>query len=332
MLIYSYIFTLKGGICMKFSKIYEIIKENKIDLSDKKRILNELFPQFNYHELEMDHSSIDIHEDTNDTKDVVSLHSHSFYEILLCKSGNLQYLIGDTRYQLQKNDLVFLPPGISHCPILTDHIKDPYRRIVLWVNSDFQSELNTIIKETCKDNDFSISHMPNIIRLSGTLFYYVDNLIEQLLLERNNCLPGNELSCIGLYIQLFAFLYRTSCTYSTIAPKPEKKELLDNIISYIENNLSEDISLKSISSHFLVSQSSISQLFKKQLDLSFYRVVTQRRLIEAKNLIFEGIPLKEIPERCGFSDYSVFYKAFIKEYGISPRQFRQYETHKISLE
>ena len=104
--------------------------------------------------------------------------------------------------------------------------------------------------------------------------------------------------------------------------KSEKVALLDEIISYIEKHFAEEISLKTIAAHFLISESAIGQLFKKQMDVSFYKIVTQRRLIEAKKLIVDGVLLKSIPELCGFSDYSVFYKAFVKEYGISPKEFR----------
>ncbi len=47
-------------------------------------------------------------------------------------------------------------------------------------------------------------------------------------------------------------------------PKPENTGLLDQILNYIELHLSEDLSLASISAQFMVSQSTVSQLFKKQ--------------------------------------------------------------------
>lgn len=97
---------------------------------------------------------------------------------------------------------------------------------------------------------------------------------------------------------------------------------MDEIIHFIEAHLSEELSAKRIAAHFLVSESSINQLFSKQISLSLYRYITQRRLIEAKNLISSQTPLKKLPELCGFSDYSVFYKAFTKQYGISPKEYK----------
>lgn len=67
---------------------------------------------------------------------------------------------------------------------------------------------------------------------------------------------------------------------------------MDEIICFIETHLSEELSAKRIAAHFLVSESSINQLFSKQIRLSLYRYITQRRLIEAKNLISSQTPLK----------------------------------------
>ena len=44
----------------------------------------------------------------------------------------------------------------------------------------------------------------------------------------------------------------------------------------------------------------------------------------AKSLLAEGIGVSEVCERCGFSDYSNFLKAFTKSVGISPKKYSQY--------
>ena len=58
------------------------------------------------------------------------------------------------------------------------------------------------------------------------------------------------------------------------------------------------------------------------MGVSFHQCLTQRRLIEAKRLIARDVMLEDVGQSVGFSDYSTYYRAFKKEFGISPRQYR----------
>ena len=70
-----------------------------------------------YQELEMDSPYVNTHRDISYVPENLQLHSHSFYEILYCESGSIQYLIADKRYRIHAGDIVLVPPGISHRPI-----------------------------------------------------------------------------------------------------------------------------------------------------------------------------------------------------------------------
>ena len=131
-------------------------------------------------------------------------------------------------------------------------------------------------------------------RASGKVLYYsyklyqFQKIFEELLREEKEEKPGAELFSRGLFLQLICLLYRSWKGQAMTELKSEKAALLDEIISYIEKHFAEEISLKTIAAHFLISESAIGQLFKKQMDVSFYKIVTQRRLIEAKKLIVHG--------------------------------------------
>lgn len=272
-----------------------------------------------YQELEMDSKAVDCHEDVNDTKDNIQLHSHTFYEILYCQSGNVQYLLGADRYRVGRGDIVFVPPGISHRPLYLDQLVEPYSRYVMWIQPDFINEMK-------KNMNFSPLEEPVLLRTKDSGWEYLGRYFESACKEAVTRQEGFEACMSSIAIQLFVHLARACRHSKAIEPLTEKKELLDELIAYIEDHLAEKITLKLAASHFYISERAISRLFSEKMDVSFYRYVTQRRLIAAKTLVISGEPLERIGEQVGFADYSTFYRAFKQAFSISPRQFKKLQN------
>ena len=90
-----------------------------------------------YQELEMSSRFVDTHRDVSQGGDGVQLHSHTFYEMIYCTGGSTQYLLGTQRYRLRHGDIVFIPPGVSHRPLLAEKMADPYRRCVVWFSQEY---------------------------------------------------------------------------------------------------------------------------------------------------------------------------------------------------
>ncbi len=275
---------------------------------------------FVYQELEMSSDYVEVLEDVSDTTDCVDLHNHTFFELLFCRSGSLQYMLGNTRYQLKKNSIVCIPPGVSHRPLYLEQLTEPYRRMVIWMSHTLYESSLEILQSDSTPNTQSILSS-NVFLLSGHTLYQVEEIYEKMMQIPEHS-SGAELYKIGLATQLLALFHQYLNSHEVNPLPPEKAILSDEIVRYIDDHLSQPLSIQNIANHFLISESSISQLFKKQMNLSLYRYITQRRLIEAKNLIRQGTSLKKLPTLCGFSDYSTFYKAFVKQYGLSPKEYK----------
>ncbi len=268
-----------------------------------------------YQELEMDSSLVDVHNDISTSRDEVQLHSHTFYELIYCYSGNVQYLVGMQRYRLQRGDIVIIPPGISHRPLFLDQLNEPYRRSVLWLSCEFREQLSQRFPELRQRAEHYL------LRTGGTQWENISAFFQAAVQENERREPGwqavviaqAELVCVGI----------ARASVKINPPQIERQELLDEIILYIEQNMTDKLSLEQTARHFHVSESTVSQLFRKRLAVSFYRFVTQRRLIAAKNLIQTGTSLERTAVEVGFGDYSNFYRAFRREYGITPSTYRQ---------
>ena len=291
-----------------YRQMMEYLRESGID------------PSRVYQELEMSSRYVNTHRDVSYSNGTVNLHSHNYTEVLFCRrSAGVEYLIGSNRYRLQKGDIVYVPPGVSHRPILPAKMTVPYERDVLWISQEFLNTMGNLFPEgTAAQWDHSIP-----IRTAGTRWEFLEELFRTGVLEEEAKRPGWEMTVMGNTLMILAHMTRAYMERSAGAMKAEKPELLDRITAYIERNYTEHITVDDLARQFYVSNSTISHLFKQKMGVSLYRYITQRRLIAAKLMIAEKVPMEEISHRVGFVDYSTFYRAFKQEFGISPRQFSQ---------
>ena len=276
-----------------------------------------LDPNMLYQELEMTSAYVDTHRDTSYSGANMQLHSHTFYELLYCiSSGGAEYLVGSERYRLQEGDVIFVPPGVSHRPLLPDEMPEPYSRYVLWLSPEFMEQYAKLIFGTDKQTQTSM------LRTKGTRWEFLKEMFRAGVLESEKQLDGWEAAVAGNAVILLTQLKRAVADRSAEALKAEKPELLDRIMAFVEDRYAQQITIRELGRRFFVSESTVSHLFKQKMGVSFYRYVTQRRLIAAKTLIEKGHLLEMVAEEAGFQDYSGFYRAFRQEYGISPRQYR----------
>ena len=277
-----------------------------------------------YQELEMTSRFVDTHRDTSYSNAHLQLHSHTFYELLYCcNTCGAEYLVGSNRYRLQRGDLIFVPPGVSHRPLLPDNMTEPYNRYVLWLSPEFMERYAALLPYPFTEKQASAS----MLRTENTRWAHLGELFRNGVKEAEARQDGWEAAVIGNTITLLTKIKRATDDRSTRTLKAEKSELLDRIMGYLEKNYDKNISLADLAKEFYVSSSTVSHLFKKRLGISMYRFVTQRRLIAAKSLIEQGVLLEQVGTQVGFLDYSGFYRAFRQAYGISPRQYRSMQEN-----
>ena len=99
--------------------------------------------------------------------------------------------------------------------------------------------------------------------------------------------------------------------------------LVNELIGYIDAHCTEAITLDTLADYTHYSVSYITRIFRRYTGETLVQYLTDKRILSAKQLLGEDIPLSEIAERTGFQDYSYFYKCFLKSEGIKPSEFRR---------
>ena len=109
---------------------------------------------------------------------------------------------------------------------------------------------------------------------------------------------------------------------------------IQSITRYLQQHLSEELSLSVLAEEFHLNPQYISQLFKSEIGVNFLAYLTGIRMEKAKKLLLTtSLSVAEVSEQSGYADYRVFTKVFKKTEGVTPSQYRRdfLETNERKL-
>jgi len=254
----------------------------------------------------------------------ISPHSHDFYELYYFISGSIDYTIDGYKFGLEPGDILLISPENLHCPDFHDP-SVAYERIVLWLNPKYVKSLST--EKTDLGECFAESY--------GSKHYLIRNMglsekIKDMLLALCEIKDGygeDIKSEIGIKSVLLALCeyFRTSTEKENGQGLYSKKNgaIVYELIRYIDENISSELSLDMLAERMFVSKYYLSRLFKEEMNITIHAYIIKKRLVLSKKYIEEGLSADEVCFCCGFSDYSNFFRAFRREFGITPGKYRQ---------
>ncbi len=253
--------------------------------------------------------------------DNIISHCHSHYECYFFLEGNVVYSVENQLYDLKARDFLMIPPNTVHHPKTIDE-KVPYRRFVLWLHKDFLDKMSQIFPEVSFGFDFSKENREYHFNLDYFAFNDLFVSLLDLWQENNENLPFKNVTCINHILTILLKINRIIYEKSNKITSPLQKDLSELVFEYINANITEDLTLEQIAEHFFVSKYYVSHIFKDASGISLHQYVIKKRLNACRSAIAAGEPITLVAEKFGFSDYTAFYRAFKKEYGVSPKDYR----------
>ena len=117
--------------------------------------------------------------------------------------------------------------------------------------------------------------------------------------------------------------------------KTRSRLALDDIFIFIKYHLYEEISLERLEKEFFISKYHISREFKRQTGITVHQYIVKAKLDLCKRLLEKGYPMTEIYKICGLGNYNNLFRAFKREFGITPgeyvRQFQERQKTKSDV-
>ncbi len=239
------------------------------------------------------------------------LHNHDEYEIYLFFEGDCRYVVENKNYNLSPGDIIIIRRHEMHR--VFHNLPAKYHRFVLMVSPKFFKEhgcgqyekafLGAPFSEGNKINS-KIVHSIGLYGAISRLKKYCENY--------------NDFTspvCISAVIEILYLINNVSL----FEPPITKSPLTENVITYINSNLNEALSLDDIAEKFFVSKYHLCHSFKKSTGITVLDYIKQKRLLLADEFIKMGKSLSQAATLSGFCDYSSFYRAYLKRYGQSPK-------------
>lgn len=262
------------------------------------------------------------------TKDI---HTHNCHELYYSISGAKQFLIGSQFYQVEPGDVFFINPFESHC--LTHVEGSIHERILILISPDYLKSISTTATDlnTCFGSHTARgSHRIHLSSEEQKRFlFYVDNL-KSCENYGSDIMERSLFALIMVYLtkRYLNFMYHGQHLPIWHHMDTDSRIQANGIISYIDQHLLEPLDLEQIADEFHFSTSYICRIFKASTGTTIAKYISSRRISQAKMLLTKGYNVSDAAAKCGFEDYSNFYKAFTKNCGISPKKYVQFSTRR----
>ncbi len=246
------------------------------------------------------------------TKKDFSYHYHDFHKIIVFISGKVTYHIEGKAYHLKPRDILLVSQGAIHKPEIDPSV--PYERYIFWIRDDLScQELNTCFQ---KANDRSF----NLVRADSALQERLKDLLPEIEQTLQNKHFGDTVLRNALFTQFMIYINRIFLRTSS---SPDKKTYssdtqVEQLLKYINRNLSENLSIDQLANRFFFSKYHMMRKFKNETGYTIHNYITSKRLLIARSLISQGMPVMKAAQASGFHDYTTFVRAYKKQFGKAP--------------
>ena len=244
-------------------------------------------------------------------------HEHDSYEIFRVVQGHFYCTVEGQEYSLSPGDIIFILPGERHVSV--SRANGAYSRQLLQLNREYLTEKFPDALDTF---DSKLAGNRSCIPAGLASKYALDALFSQIHEYAASDKSESELMLLLCSLALVTKIGEI-LKYEYSSDELLLKKNIKKITDYINENATASINLDDIANYLYLDKSYVCRLFKRETGLTLNTYINMIRIAMAKKMIIDGALPRDAYTRCGYNDYSTFYRAFRRYVGESPENFRR---------
>lgn len=241
-----------------------------------------------------------------------SMHTHELYELYYFLDGVATFRVEGNTYHLQPGDVMLFNISEAHTiEVLPGH---PYERVAINFSREvFDSidPLRLLQRPFCERE----AGKGNLLRPKDFKTKFFEGCIQKIIAEKND-IRFQTLTILPALLNEVSVAYFSKKSHNDT----QEESIASRISNYINRNLTEPLSVTEIAERFYMSKSRLHTVFKEALGSSVWNYITVKRLLLARQLLHTGGKPTEVFLKCGFNDYTAFFRAYRKQFGVSPKE------------
>lgn len=252
-------------------------------------------------------------------------HWHPEIEITYVQKGTMCYKVNHMVYHLKEGDIVFNNSGALHSGTMENQKDCAYIPVTFdsrLIYGFFQSTVNSkYVDPVIQD-----SMLPAICIDQSEPWHkpFREYLLRIIDLDEKK--PDFYELDITICLQSIWRLLLEHITYEPQASRENSLEYdrIKKILSYIEENYQNKITLNDIAGHIHLCESECTRLFKRHMNTTLFAFLQEYRIERSLEFLQDDQPVSAVADKAGFSDPNYYSKVFAKIKGCSPREYRNH--------
>ena len=253
-------------------------------------------------------------------------HWHNSFELIEVVEGKFYCNVDGSEFLINKGNICIINRGRLHHIYTEDYNTSMCRKKTIIFNPDYfikdQNIYEKYILPLLEKDAFA--HIQFNIKKGIGLD--INTLMKEIEALEDEKPIGYELEEYSLIYKVIRYLYLAyqSSKQSIHTTYDANVQIQRNMTSFIHEHFNSKIGLEDIAEAGKVSKSTCIRLFHKYTGKSPIDFLNNYRLqMSAEKLVATSEQITEIAYACGFGQPSYFNRLFLKEYNMTPNQYRK---------